>query len=421
MTARQAVVVDARLDAGRLTEIAHHHVRTGDDPVEDLATLGRAIVEGDAFLALEALQAGPLRDGALVAVRITFEVFDLDHPSAEIGQQGSAERGGVEPGQLDHRHPGQRGGRQRIAAQTPQTPGEAGISGVGAQRAERRLWAAPGSWPGGPGARSGGWGPRGGRRVDGVAVAEHLGVVHRLRRGPDRLDTDVVGLLEDGHPLGQGSLVEPPPDRVCDHLGRLAPGQRLGVPLGQIDGLEEGPQQVGSEVGELQPLAVSGEGVHSLQRRVSSRRSQVLRELWCQLGVDPRVQVIGGQTLNQAGLHFLADPGVASDKECGQHALQRGLSGAEAGFPKGRVPGTVPAAGHESGLGGHHRFVTLDAGQRPPWPEPSHRAVHQVGPCRRQVGVAEAEPLGLTRPPALDHDVGGQCEVASPVAAFGTG
>ena len=168
-------------------------------------------------------------------------------------------------------------------------------------------------------------------------------------------------------------------------------------------------------------LPSRGEGVQPLQRGVGSRRSQVPGELGGQLGVDPRVQVIRGQTLYQAGFHLLAHPGVAPDEECGQHTLQGRLSGAEAGLRQSGVPGTVPTAGHQSGLGGHHRLVALDAGQRPPWPEPSDRAVHQVRPGRRQVGVAEAEPLGHTRPPALHHDVGGQYEVASPVAAFGTG
>ncbi len=91
-------------------ERLQHDVGPTDQLQDDAAAGLRGHVDGHALLALQDLGPPGLGEGDDVAHRVAVELFDLDHPGAEIGEDGGAERGGVEGSELDDGHPRERRG-----------------------------------------------------------------------------------------------------------------------------------------------------------------------------------------------------------------------------------------------------------------------------------------------------------------------
>ena len=93
----QRRVVDAESLGNARPVVVDQRVGSSDQAVHDVASLGGLEVERDALLALHALQA----HGAVAAQRVAFERFDLDHPSAELGQQRGGHGRGDPGSQLE--------------------------------------------------------------------------------------------------------------------------------------------------------------------------------------------------------------------------------------------------------------------------------------------------------------------------------
>ena len=238
-----------------------------------------------------------------------------------------------------------------------------------------------------------------------MPVVQHLRVVERLGRGAERLDTDIVRAKEDLHPLVERLLVQASKHGLVDHLGRLLAGHGVGVVLGQADGRQEGVDEMRTEVRELQPTTVPGERHHAGHRRESESRPGFTGLRCGQLRPEPVVELVSGQSLDQAGFDFLAPSRRGSHQQGGEDALQCALGGAEAGPREGRETGSI-LAGHGPRLGADDRLVPLDVGLGPSRPEAGDRAIDEPRVGLGDHVVSEPQSLRDTGPPRLHEHVG---------------
>ena len=416
-------------DAG--AEVVHDDIRVPQQPVHDLLTLRCLEVDPDALLARRGLEEQhPARR---VPADLALGRLDLDHARTEVGEQGAPERRRVEGREVDDQ--GSVQGRRRRG------PGLAGL-GRG---------PAPGvDAVGRPELRRS---PAGSGRclrlpddrahllhsvdLDDVLVVPDLGVIERVARLEEGLDGEVALRVEDRLPLGPGLLAHAVEDGLPDTLavlGVLECGEvdvaRVGVEIGQAEGVHLRHEEMGQGVRELQPDAVLRD-----RREVVRARDLVLdgapgaepiggeRVDRGRLHGVPADHVVGAVALEQARLDVRASMRLAAHVQRGQDALQRRMQRTVA---RGRHRGERrPAAigdqarelEHAAGLRRDDALVTLQLRPRTAGAEAADRGVDEAWIELACLLVTEAEARHHAGPEVLDQHVGRGHEFAGGGAA----
>ena len=427
---RQLLVADARSLRGAGAHAVQQQVGPGRQLAHDLLALRRLEVHADV---LGTGHGAVHRHRHALAAPVASGRLDANYPRAQLGDQRAAQwpvdhRAQVQQGysfqsMFRHRRLFAVGTTLNAAAQLRQR-----LRRVLAQRWSRPRRAARRPAHVNHGTKL----PRRAHarhvRVLHVAVVHDLGMVQRPLGGVVRLGGNVAGLAEEYvHPLGQClllDLLQHDPFQRRDSLltqegSILEPG--VLVDEVHVEPVHHGPEQPFHHVAQLNPLAVFGAGgqvacgigpadAHPGVWRVGI--GQVLDHL----AVHPRNVVVGGDGLEHAGLHPLAQAGLFAHVQGRGDAADQRRGGGMADSLNDHVVRAFPRIllgehHHPPALGGDNPVVALVVSVGPVGSEAGQRGIHQPGMAVPQAVVVDAQPLGDARPKILDHHVRELCQL----------